>query len=128
MARQSKREVFAKGAASVSGEAGKEKVVLTLAGVTTEQQDQSVRLEGTCPLESEAECEQCTVRLRRGGVAGALIAEVKVAMVGATKAVVPIEGFDEPGEVAGQEYVMTIEEKKATKIDKALVPTLCATF
>lgn len=115
---------FVEGAEKTEGEAGKEKVILTLAGIDTTQERPTVNLEVNAPLTTEAEAEETILRIRRVGVTGTEVKKVALKIAASSTSEVNFSAQDKPGEVAGLTYVLTAEQKKATKKDTFVFPTL----
>lgn len=116
-----------RGAEKVEGEAGKEKVILTLTGVDTTPDRLTVNFEVNAPLITEAEAEETILRIRRNGVAGEEVAKLPLAVAASSKGEIAFAASDKPGEVSNMTYVLTAEQKKATKKDTFVFPTLEAT-
>lgn len=120
MPKQPQRSITAKGAENAESTAGEETVVVTMPGVTTTPTNNQVTFKATASLVTEAEGEEVTMRIRRTGVTGAEVGKVAVALGASAKASVTLIAEDNPGEVAGMTYVLTLQEKKATKKVKAV--------
>lgn len=118
---------FTEGAEKTEGEAGKEKVILTLPGIDTTQERPTVNLEVNAPLTTEAEAEETILRIRRTGVTGTEVKKVAQKIAASANGEINFAAQDKPGEVAGLTYVLTAEQKKATKKDTFIFPTLEAT-
>lgn len=99
-----------------------ETVVLTIPGVTTRDKSEQVTLLATSVVTAGVGATALTPRLRRGvDATGTLIGEgnAQTAAAGSTYAVA-IDGVDTPGEVAGQSYVLTVQQAAATGNGTAL--------
>lgn len=118
---------FVRGGEKVEGEAGKEKVILTLEGVDTFPDRLIVNFEVNAPLSTEAEAEETILRVRRTSVTGTEVGKLPEAIAASTKSCIAFAVVDKPGEVANMTYVLTAEQKKATKKDTFIFPTLEAT-
>lgn len=115
---------FAEGAVATEGEAGKEKVILTLTGVDTTPERPVVTLEVNAPVTTEAEAEETILRIRRGSVTGTEVKKMAQKIAASTNGEIAFSCQDKPGEVAGMTYVLTAEQKKATKKDTFIFPTI----
>lgn len=115
---------FAEGVEKTEGEAGKEKVILTLPGVDTTQERPVVTFEVNAPVTTEAEAEETILRIRRVGVTGTVVKTVAQKIAASTNGEIAFSAQDKPGEVANLTYVLTAEQKKATKKDSFIFPTL----
>lgn len=115
---------LARGTEKTEGEAGKEKVILELTGIDTFPDRPTVNLEVCCPLSTEVEAEETILRIRRNSVTGTEVAKLPEAIAASTKSCIAFAASDKPGEVAGMTYVLTAEQKKATKKDTFIFPTL----
>jgi len=119
------REIAAVGAAEVELAGGAEAIVCTLDGVDTTTVNDTVVLTAEVPISAGVESVLQTVRIRRTGVEGAEVAKAELTTVASTQHVVTLSAVDEPGEIAGGKYVVTLAGT-ATKVTKALKATLRA--
>lgn len=118
------QKYLAIGAARVEGEAGREKVILTLEGVDTTPDRPVVFIEVNAPLTTEAEAEETILRVRRSTVTGTEVGKLAEKIAASTSAGISFSLKDEPGEVAGLKYVLTAEQRRATKKDTFISPSL----
>lgn len=118
---------LARGTEKTEGEAGKEKVILELKGIDTFPDRMIVNFEVNAPLSTEAEAEETILRIRRNSVTGTEVAKLPEAIAASTKSCIAFAAEDKPGEVNNMTYVLTAEQKKATKKDTFIFPTLEAT-
>lgn len=128
MPRVSTTILHATGPAEAKPEAGHEGVIVTLESVATDAPDAFVVLLATAKLTTPAEAEEVTLRIRRGGLTGTEVASVTRGIGASGNATVTLFGFDDPGDVAGEDYVLTLEEKKATVQDTAHAAQLVALY
>ena len=93
-----------------------ETVILTTSPVSTPGPNATVTLSGTIFLTAGTGAASATVQVRRGTTtAGTLVGEAQYITVAAGGYYsVPFVIEDHPGDVAGQEYVVTIQEGGAT--------------
>lgn len=93
-----------------------ETVILTIPGVTTRDKSEQVSLTATALVTAGAGTTAITARLRRGADAtGVLVGEGNAQTAAAGNTVgVTIDAVDTPGEVAGQSYVLTLQQTAAT--------------
>ncbi len=115
---------LARGGEKVEGEAGKEKVILEVKGIDTFPDRPTVNFEVNAPLTTELEGEETILRIRRNTVTGTEVAKVAEAFGASAHACLAFAASDSPGEVANMTYVLTAEQKKATKKDTFIFPTL----
>jgi hypothetical protein len=118
---------FAEGAEKTEGEAGKEKVIATLTGIDTTPERPVISFEVNAPLSTEAEAEETILRIRRTSVTGAEVKKVAQKIAASAVGELNFSAQDKPGELAGGTYVLTAEQKKATKKDTFIFPTFEAT-
>ena len=114
---------FAEGVEKTEGEAGKEKVIAELKGIDTTPERPNVNFEVNAPLTTEAEAEETILRIRRNSVTGAEVKKVAQKIAASAVGELNFSAQDKPGEVAGMAYVLTAEQKKATKKDTFIFPT-----
>lgn len=93
-----------------------ETVVAVTPPVSNRGNSDQIAVSGTVALTSGAGTTAFQIRCRRGGViGGALVGVAQTVQVGAA---LPIEGgfdfVDNPGEVAGQTYAITVQQVAAT--------------
>ncbi len=95
-----------------------ETVVATLAGVSMARPGESVRLHGECSVLTGVATTALTLRVRRDGLAGALVGEAVPESVEAAAGGTEdhdIVMTDLPaGELAGATYVLTVQQTAAT--------------
>lgn len=93
-----------------------ETVLATLPPLSSDGQAQSVLLEGVAGFTVGTGTTTVTVRIRRGtGITGTAVASIAGVNVTAGNVVqIPINGVDTPGEVADQQYVLTVQQAAAT--------------
>lgn len=93
-----------------------ETVVLTLPGVSTNGAQDQVFVSGSLAMLLGTAATTLTIRVRRGtGITGTVVgvAEVDTAIPAETDGF-PFDALDIPGEVAGQAYVVTVQQASAT--------------
>lgn len=93
-----------------------ETVALTLPAVSTNGAQDQVFISGSMAMLLGTAATTLTVRVRRGtGITGTLVglAEVDTAVAAETDPF-PFDALDVPGEVAGQAYVVTVQQASAT--------------
>lgn len=84
--------------------------------VSTDRPGAVVVLEGNIDLTTGTATTAVTVQIRRGGLAGPIVAnspEVPAEGAG-VRVVIPLQVSDSPGEVASQVYVLTVTQTAAT--------------
>lgn len=87
---------------------GVEEVVATLTGVAAPWPDTTVRLLGAVAATGAVGTTTLTVRVRRDGLAGAVVGEAVVTQIaGAVSVTAPIAVQEDRGELTGQAYVLT---------------------
>lgn len=93
-----------------------ETVLATSPPLSADGQSQSVALEAVAGFTAGTGTTSVTVRIRRGtGITGAVVASAAGITVAAGNLVsVPIIGVDSPGEVADQQYVVTVQQAGAS--------------
>lgn len=95
-----------------------ETVVATLAGVSTNQPGQSVGLRGTYNITLGATTSALVTRIRRDGIAGAVVGEVQTEQIfSAAGSTEDHEIYREDagaGEFSGRTYVVTVSQTAAT--------------
>ena len=93
-----------------------ETVVLTMAGIDTTPNQSRVLITGIVAITPGTAATAVVVKVRRGTTtAGAEIGTVESQTgAGGAPRVIPYHVEDVPGEVAGQEYVVTVTETSAT--------------
>lgn len=124
MAKPNKQTKTGVGGAEVEVAAeGKEAVVAEVKGVNTTPESPTVMLDVNVPVITAAESTEVTVKVRRNGIAGAVVAEVTEKPGASAKQQVQVQAEDEPGEVAGMTYVVTLTDvaKKQSKSAKATI-------
>ena len=106
-----------------------ETVVATLTiGGDTPEGDQII-LEGFCQVTTGAGTTGLQLRVRRGGLTGAQVGPTSQLAAGAAAAAsIGIQCSDTPGEVAGQTYVLTVQQVAATGNGTAVAANLQATY
>lgn len=99
-----------------------ETVVATVAGLSTRDGEEVVSLTGTVQVTIGTTGSAVTPRLRRGTTAaGTLVGEGNpVSGTAADTVTLTIQADDVPGEVAGQSYVLTVQQTAATADGTAL--------
>jgi len=92
-----------------------ETVVASLSGVQTDNIYRRILLSGVVEVNPGTGATSLTLRIRRDSVSGTAIGTaVTVACTASTKLSATIAATDEPGEVAGQTYVLTAQQGGAT--------------
>lgn len=93
-----------------------ETVIMTLPGVSTNGAQDQVFVSGSMAVTAGTAATGVTVRVRRGtGITGTVIGTAEVdSVTAATTEPFPFDAFDTPGEVAGQQYVVTAQQVAAT--------------
>lgn len=95
-----------------------ETVVATLAGVSTNQPNQQVGLRGTYNITLGATTSALVTRIRRDGIAGAVVGEVQTEQIfSAAGSTEDHEIYREDvgaGEFSGRTYVVTVSQTAAT--------------
>lgn len=107
-----------------------ETVVCTLAGISTDRADAVVNLEAEAQITYGVGTTACTLRVRRGVDATGVLVGIAVAegaVAGATDDL-EVTVQDQPGEVAGQSYVLTAQQTGATGNGSSLQASLAANF
>lgn len=108
-----------------------ETVVATLSGITTAQPGEKIVLKGLAQLTTGTGTTAVTPRIRRDSVTGTVVNEANPITVGAAAG--STEDFEVEcedsfsGEVAGQTYVLTLEQTAATANGNCLYSSLTAT-
>lgn len=93
-----------------------ETVIATLPGISTPGADAKVMLEGQAAITAGTAATNVQLRIRRGTTAaGAQVGgTVQSAVAAGAQIGVGIQVDDNPGEVAGQQYVLTAQQVAAT--------------
>lgn len=105
-----------------------ETVVATLTGVTTRSASTQVILEGSAQITTGASTTSVTLRIRRGGLAGAQVGQPAQQNCGAAVPVAAsIQVDDFPGETVSATYVLTATQNAATGAGTAVSANLTAT-
>lgn len=106
--------------ASVSGtpaiNLAAETAILVTPGVSTRYNGDQIQIDGTLDITAGTGTTAVTIRCRRGnGVTGAIVgaAEPDTLAAGASEAV-PFTFTDQPGDVAGQVYTLTVQQTGGT--------------
>lgn len=101
-----------------------ETVVVTLDAISTRSAGERVLLHGWVQFTTGTACSAVTLRLRRGTTTGGtLVGEANAENLGAAAGSTEefsIDATDAPGEVAGQAYVLTVQQTAATGNGSAL--------
>lgn len=108
--------VKAANAAGVTVVTTNETVAVVLAGISTEGGGDLVELEGNLEITTGAGTTAVIMRIERGSVAGGLqvISDAAVQVTAGNTVNLSINATDNPGEVAGQSYVLTVLQSGAT--------------
>lgn len=105
-----------------------ETVIATLTGVSTSQPGQTVALRGHAKITTGGSTTALTLRIRRDGLAGALVGEaVPVQISAAAGSTEDHEHYAEessPGEFSGRTYVLTAQQTAAAANGSALTASL----
>jgi hypothetical protein len=95
-----------------------ETVLATVSGVSTDGPGQRVRVTGWAQVTPGTGTTSLTLRIRRGvDATGALVGEanaVAAAVAAGSAREIDLEAIDVLGDVAGQSYVLTIQQTAAT--------------
>lgn len=93
-----------------------ETVVLQSSRVSTANGNQTANLHGLVAVTAGTASTGVTVRVRKGvGTAGAIVGEAVIdTAVAGDQYVIPFSVVDNPGDVAGQVYSVTVQETAAT--------------
>lgn len=93
-----------------------ETVALTMPAISTPGAGSQVTMEGELNMTAGTAATAVTVRVRRGtGITGTVVGESNPVTVAAGNTVpLPWQVVDTPGEVAGQAYVVTVQQTAAT--------------
>lgn len=93
-----------------------ETVILTLPAVSTNGAQDTVALQGSVDITTGAGSTFVTVRVRRGtGITGAVVgAQDPITATAGSTQNIGFDVADNPGEVAGQAYVVTVQQTAAT--------------
>lgn len=94
-----------------------ETVVATIPNVNTQDPGANVAIEATVTLTTGTATTAVVLRIRRGSVTGTIIGEAETdTPIGAAGSTDPysIGATDQPGEVASQNYVVTVQQTAAT--------------
>ena len=96
--------------------AAAETVCATMAGVSTDNAGATIVLDGTVDLTTGTGTTAITLRIRRGvDATGVLVGVAEVPPIAAsTRGTFAIQAVDQPGEVAGQSYVLTAQQTGGT--------------
>lgn len=107
-----------------------ETVVCSLAGVTTRDDSGVVLLDGYVNFAAGTSAVGCQLTIRRGAdTAGHVVKQTNDISVGASNGYAfAVRGYDTPGEVAGQEYVLTMTVTGATAASGIAAVSLSATY
>lgn len=109
-----------------------ETVVATLAGVSSSRPGQTVRLHGELIITTGGSTTAVTLRVRRDGLTGALVGETDPASVesaaGGTEDHDIVVSDPLTGEVAGQVYVLTVQQTGAAANGSVIHASLEATL
>lgn len=124
------KELFAQGPANATVPTTTETVVATLSGVDTASASGLVQLQGEVNITTGAGTTGVVVRIRRGtttaGVqVGASVTDDVSAGVGSSPT---IQVEDAPGPVAGQSYVLTVQQNSATANGTSVSASLRAVY
>jgi hypothetical protein len=107
-----------------------ETVVATLAGVSTNQPGQTVALKGQVTMTSGTSTTGVTLRIRRDGIAGAVVGEPPAdTLFGAVGTVETHDVYAEDssaGEFSGRSYVLTVQQTAASANGNVLTASLVA--
>lgn len=116
-------------AAVAEVEGAAETVVAVLKAVNTDVGRERVLLVGQAFWTAAATSENMTLRIRRGETtAGPEVVKATTNSVVSRPNECSIQGSDEPGQVAGQAYCLTLQESKAAAKDTAVAVSLSATY
>lgn len=117
------------GVAVATSNAG-ETVAATLAGVSPDTPGAVVTLDGTLDITSGLTVTAVTIRIRRGvDATGVLVGTPEVPPIAAsTRGTFAIQAVDQPGEVVGQSYVLTVQQTGGTSAGTVNSAVLTATY
>lgn len=122
---QAKETYEGVGGANVEAEA--ETVIATVTGVNVSTGHGQVFLEAMAVITASAAATTVTLRIRREGVAGALVSSIIVKLVVAAAQEVSIQCNDsQPAEIANGSYVLTLQSAAAEK-QKSISSRITAT-
>lgn len=105
-----------------------ETVIATVPGVYTSPGRMTVDIAAEAIVTAAAGAEKTTLRVRREGVAGAIVTTSVLKAVASAEQSFSVQCEDEPGEVAGLSYVLTAQESKAGTKNKSVSSRISATF
>ena len=124
------KEAYAQGAANVALATSVETVVCTLSGVDATPGGDQVVIQGNAVMNTGTGTTDVTLRIRRGADAtGVEVGSYAEQVAGAGQEVtVEIQAEDSPGEVAGESYVLTVQQVGATANGTCSSSSLLATY
>ena len=124
------KEAFAQGAANVALATSAETVVCTLSGVDTTPESDPVQLQGEVDVTTGTGTTALVLRVRRGTTtADALVGAASTSTASAGVSESPtIQVEDVPGQVAGQSYVLTVQQTGATANGTSVASSLRAVY
>lgn len=106
-----------------------ETVVATLAGVTCEYSNQTIRLHGWLKATTGTGTTSGLIRIRRNSLTGTVVSEATAenqAWVASKTGELAIDADDNPGELAGATYVLTYVGAADTAVATFLAASLTA--
>lgn len=107
-----------------------ETVIATLAGISTNQPGQTVALKGQATVQSGGSTTGVTLRIRRDGIAGAVVGEPPAdTLFGAAGTIETHDVYAEDsgaGEFSGRTYVLTAQQVGAAANGTVLTASLVA--
>lgn len=130
MPRSQRTETQATSTSAVTVVTTAETVAVTLPMVATDGADDRVDLAGQLSLQSGAATTGVRLRIRRGSLAGTVVADSgNMGIVGAAGSLqdYEVDGQDTPGEYAGA-YVLTVQQTAATGNGSVNPATLQAVY
>lgn len=107
----------ATGAAEVKQAAAAEAVVVESTPINTTPDTPDVLITAVVPFATAAESTTVEVTIRREGVEGAEVAKVITQPGASNQAQITLEATDNPGEVAGLKYVVTVKPGVAKEVN-----------
>lgn len=115
---------------AASPAAAAETAVCTVKGITSRGGSGSVSLSGAVDLSIGTAGTAVTLRIRRGDTtAGTAVATAGPFTVTATdRYPLQVEGLDAPGEIAGQDYTLTVQVTSATAASTVNAASLSALY